>query len=212
MQAFTTHHGIAVPLLKNNIDTDQIIPARFLHRPRSAGYADQLFCDLRFHIDGSKDNGNILNQPDYADGSILLAGENFGCGSSREHAVWALMDYGFKAVIAPSFGDIFFNNSLKNGLLVITLPLQTVQALAQEASEPETSQLSIDLEQQQISSSQHGNHNFEIDTYRKEALLKGASEIDMTLAKESTITSFEKTYLKRYPWLVPSLLTTTIQQ
>ncbi|TVP49392.1 MAG: 3-isopropylmalate dehydratase small subunit [Halomonas sp.] len=212
MQAFTTHQGIAVPLLDNNIDTDQIIPARFLHRPRNAGYADQLFCDLRFHVDGSADAHFILNQPDYAAGSILLAGENFGCGSSREHAVWALMDYGFRAVIAPSFGDIFFNNSLKNGLLVITLHHQTVQALAQEARQPESRHLSIDLEQQCISSTEQGDLAFEIDAYRKEALLKGASEIDMTLAKEGAITAFEEAYLKRHPWLIPSPPTTITTQ
>lgn len=204
MQAFTTHQGIAVPLMDNNIDTDQIIPARFLHRPRSAGYAEQLFCDLRFGTDGSLVSAFPLNKPDYAEASILLAGPNFGCGSSREHAVWALMDSGFRAVIAPSFGDIFFNNSLKNGLLVITLPAATVQALADEAKQSSPTTLNIDLHQQQVTSPNTGSHSFDIDEYRKEALLLGASEMAMTLQKIDTINDFEKAYSQRYPWLVPT--------
>ncbi|MGP9679307.1 3-isopropylmalate dehydratase small subunit [Halomonas sp. AOP27-A1-41] len=212
MQAFTSHQGIAVPLMNNNIDTDQIIPARFLHRPRSAGYAEQLFCDLRLDSNGNVIADFTLNTPLYAEGSILLAGSNFGCGSSREHAVWALMDSGFRAVIAPSFGDIFFNNSLKNGLLVITLPANTVQALADEAHQHAPSSITIDLQQQQVASPRTGNHPFDIDEYRKEALMLGASEMAMTLQKSSTIKAFEEAYAQRYPWLASSHRIPSIQQ
>lgn len=213
MQAFTSHQGIALPLINDNIDTDQIIPARFLHRPRSAGYAEQLFSDLR-----RDNNGNViaefaLNNPLYAESSILLAGSNFGCGSSREHAVWALMDSGFRAVIAPSFGDIFFNNSLKNGLLVITLPANTVQELAETAQQHAPLSVTINLQQQQVSSPHTGKHLFDIDEYRKEALMLGASEMEMTLKKSSTIEAFETAYTQRYPWLAsPHHIPSTQQQ
>ncbi len=212
MQAFISHQGIVVPLTENNIDTDQIIPARFLHRPRAEGYAEQLFSDLRRDSHGNTIESFVLNNPAYAAGSVLVAGSNFGCGSSREHAVWALMDSGFRVVIAPSFGDIFFNNSLKNGLLVITLPLDTVQALADDARLHAPANITVDLQQQQVISPNIGCHGFDIDEYRKEALLLGASEMAMTLKKSSVIQTFEEAHARRYPWLASPPLIPSTQQ
>ncbi|MGY6563409.1 MAG: 3-isopropylmalate dehydratase small subunit [Halomonadaceae bacterium] len=199
MLAFTTHRGQALSLPWENIDTDQIIPARYLHRPREAGYENQLFHDLRFTPDGKPKVGFPLNDPTQAESTILIAGRNFGCGSSREHAVWALLDYGFRVVIAPDFGDIFFNNSLKNGLLVIRLDEQSIQSLMHEEGQPQI--LTVDLPQQSIINSSDLRFPFEIDAYRKEALLKGESEIQMTYRLLDKIKQFETHHINANPWV-----------
>lgn len=199
MLAFTEHRGQALHLPWENIDTDQIIPARYLHRPRSAGYGDQLFHDLRFTPDGKQSRiGFPLNDPTQANSSILIAGKNFGCGSSREHAVWALLDYGFRVVIAPDFGDIFFNNSLKNGLLAIRLDESSIEALMLNENGPVF--LTVNLPQQSITNFSSLRYEFEIDPYRKEALLNGESDIQMTFRMTDKITEFETHYFKANPW------------
>jgi 3-isopropylmalate/(R)-2-methylmalate dehydratase small subunit len=170
MQRFTSLESIAVPMPQPNIDTDQIIPARFLQKLRKDGFGQYLFHDL------AENPGFILNQPQYRDAQILVAGPNFGCGSSRENAVWALADHGFRVVIAPSFGDIFFHNSLKNGLLPIVLDIATDQ------------KLKVDLESQTVN-----EHHFEIDPFAKHCLLNGIDELDYTLSLMQEITQFEQT-------------------
>lgn len=201
MERFGKHEGEVLHLPFDNIDTDQIIPARYLHRPRAAGYADQLFHDLRFDADGAENADFPLNAPVNRHATILVAGRNFGCGSSREQAVWALMDYGFRVVIAPGFGDIFFNNSLKNGLLVIPLTTAEITSLTQSLSPKDT--VTVDLEAQQIVSADARTIRFEIDPYRKEALQLGASDIAMTLREQESIERFEVLHLERYPWIIP---------
>ncbi len=199
MLAFTEHRGQVLRLPWENIDTDQIIPARYLHRPRDAGYGDQLFHDLRFTPDGSLRVGFPLNDPTKAESSILVAGRNFGCGSSREHAVWALLDYGFRVVIAPDFGDIFFNNSLKNGLLAIRMDEQSIESLMHE--EGDSTILTVDLFRQSIINRDGVSLEFDIDSYRKEALLKGESEVQMTFRLLDEIKEFEARHITENPWI-----------
>lgn len=200
MQKFVKHCGIACMLPQSNIDTDQIVPARFLHRPRDEGYGDILFHDLRMRDDGSADPGFALNHPRYAGATILIAGDNFGCGSSREHAVWALVDAGFRAVIAPSFGDIFHANSLQNGLLVIHLEREQIASLVQVEGSAGQIDLSIDLPEQRISG-RDGDARFDISAYRKEALLLGLSEMQMTLRNIDRIRAYEERRAEGVPWL-----------
>src|SRR5580704_587226 len=171
MQRFTTLESVAVPMPQSNIDTDQIIPARFLQKLRKDGFGQYLFHDL------AEDPAFVLNQPAYKGAQILVAGKNFGCGSSRENAVWALFDHGFRVVIAPSFGDIFFNNCLKNGLLPIALKLNVVPR----------QKLKVDLESQTVE-----GHPFEIDPFAKHCLLNGIDELDYTLSLMKQITAFEE--------------------
>lgn len=199
MLAFTEHRGQVLRLPWENIDTDQIIPARYLHRPRDAGYGDQLFHDLRFTPDGSLRVGFPLNDPTMTESSILVAGRNFGCGSSREHAVWALLDYGFRVVIAPDFGDIFFNNSLKNGLLAIRMDEQSIESLMQEGGD--STILTVDLFRQSIINRDGVSLEFDIDSYRKETLLKGESEVQMTFRLLDEIKEFEARHITENPWI-----------
>lgn len=200
MQKFVKHRGIVCLMPHSNVDTDQIVPARFLHRPRDEGYGDILFNDLRLAEDGSADPDFPLNNPDFAGATFLVAGENFGCGSSREHAVWALVDAGFRAVIAPSFGDIFHSNALQNGLLVIRLPADQITSLVQEPGSQGQIELSIDLAEQRISGVT-GDANFDISAYRKEALLLGLSEMQMTLRHIDDIRAYETHRAMSAPWL-----------
>lgn len=200
MQKFVKHLGNVCLMPQANIDTDQIVPARFLHRPRDAGYGEILFHDLRMREDGSPDPAFPLNNPQYAGATILVAGENFGCGSSREHAVWALVDAGFRAVIAPSFGDIFHSNALQNGLLVIRLPSVQIASLVGGAGAAGQIELSIDLPEQRISG-QEVDLSFEIPTYRKEALVLGLSETQMTLRHLEKIRAHEARCSEMERWL-----------
>ena len=201
MQAFRRHRGLLVPHIAANVDTDQIIPARFLHRARKQGYGDLLFHDLRRDDTGGEKPGFILNQAPYRDGTILLAGPNFGCGSSREHAVWALVDHGFKTVMAPSFGDIFYNNCNKNGLLAIVAEEALLKALADEARRRAGAKATIDLPEQSITLEDGRCWAFSIDPYRKQALLEGASEIEMTLKAIGEIEAFEAEHMAKSPWI-----------
>ena len=196
MDAFTTLSARAVPLDLVNIDTDRIVPARFLRRPRSAGYQNFLFHDLR-----EQEPGFALNRPEYQGAQILVAAENFGCGSSREAAVWALAGIGLRAWIAPSFGDIFFENSFKNGVLAFTLPHGRVAAIRQQIAAAPEAPLSIDLPAQTLTSPDGRVDHFEIDPFRKECLLAGIDEIDLTLRYEPDIAAFEQRQRIEMPWL-----------
>ena len=201
MEPFKPLQAVAAPLAVPNIDTDQIIPARFLWRKRSEGWGHLLFNDLRFNDDGSPRPQFVLNRPEYRDARILVADRNFGCGSSREHAVWALYDFGIRTVIAPSFGDIFFNNSLQNGLLPVVLPDATVEALVAALKQTPGAQIGIDLEAQHVSGPDGALHGFEIDPFRKECLLAGADEVAFTLSLGNQIDAFERTYGSKMSWI-----------
>jgi len=205
MQKFNQLTGVAVPMPMINIDTDRIIPARFLKTITRTGLGKSLFNELRYKPDGSENPDFILNKPAYRKAEILVAGENFGCGSSREHAPWALMDFGIRCVIAPSFADIFFNNSAKNGILLITLPKEQVALLMQDAEQGANSRLSVDLEKQEISRPDGSKIKFDIDPHRKHCLLNGLDDIGLTLQKEKKIASFEESHKRDQPWLNASL-------
>jgi 3-isopropylmalate/(R)-2-methylmalate dehydratase small subunit len=190
MQSFTVHIGIVAVLERDNVDTDQIIPKQFLKRIERTGYGDVLFFDWRYDRDGSPDPAFPLNAPQYRGASILLAGRNFGCGSSREHAVWALRDYGFRAIIAPSFADIFSNNCLKNGVLTVVLrPAEITQLMARDAA---GLYLKIDLEQCQVSAHDGFLAPFAVDAFTRTCLLEGQDEIGMTLKREPEIAAYEQ--------------------
>jgi 3-isopropylmalate/(R)-2-methylmalate dehydratase small subunit len=191
MQPFRAHTGVVVPLDGANVDTDQIIPKQFLKRIERSGFGQFVFYDWRFHPDGQPNASFILNQPQYRNASVLVAGKNFGCGSSREHAPWALADYGFKVIIAPTFADIFYNNSLKNGLLLIKLSESQVTELMRRASD-QGYQLTVDLEHMHVYDSIGFLASFEMDAFRRKCLLEGLDDIGLTLRFEDRITAFEK--------------------
>ncbi len=193
MEPFRVHTGIAVPLDRPNVDTDQIIPKQFLKRIERSGYGQFLFYDWRYLPDGKANPEFVLNQPRYAGASILLAGKNFGCGSSREHAPWALLDYGFRAVIAPSFADIFANNCIKNGLLPVVLEETEVTELMDKAvRRVEFYPLTVDLVERQVRDDSGFVGRFEIDDFKRKFLLEGLDDIGLTLKHESSITEYEK--------------------
>ncbi len=192
-------HGVAVGLEMGNVDTDQIVPARYLYRNRSDGFADTLFRDMRFDPQGREDGSFPLNGPEADQATILVTLDNFGCGSSREHAVWALNDAGFRAVIAVSFGDIFRNNAHENGLLPIVLEEHEVMhLLAHVKAGP--AKLTVDLESQRVTLPNGTCFSFEIDSAARENLLLGRSKIDATHTLMNTIDAFEEAYLGRHPW------------
>lgn len=193
MPPFTTLTGIVAPLEALNVDTDQIIPKQFLKRIERTGYGPFLFFDWRFRNDGTPNPEFEMNAPRYRDAGILLAKDNFGCGSSREHAPWALHDYGIRCILAPSFADIFFNNCFNNGMLPIVLPASTVQTLFDEVRASEGYELRIDLPSQTITKPDGGTIAFEIDPFKKHCLLNGLDQIGLTLVHEDKITAYEKT-------------------
>ncbi|PLC52572.1 3-isopropylmalate dehydratase small subunit [Pollutimonas nitritireducens] len=210
MQAFTTHHGLVAPLDRENVDTDLIIPKQFLKSIKRTGFGENLFDELRYldHGEPGMDNSKrplnpdfILNQPRYQGASILLARKNFGCGSSREHAPWALVQFGFRAVIAPSYADIFFNNSFKNGLLPIVLPELQIARLFDEVKGFVGYKLRIDLERQVVITHDGRELAFDIEPFRKHCLINGLDEIALTLQKADVIRAFEADRLARHPWL-----------
>jgi len=201
MEKFVRLEAVAVPVAMPNVDTDQITPARFLWRPRQDGYAQILFHDLRFDDQGAERPDFILNRAEYRPSRILVAARNFGCGSSREHAVWALYDYGFRAVIAPSFGDIFFNNSFKHGLLPIVLPETRVKSLLETLASAPGSRMTVDLQAQQLIAPDGTVDGFSIDPFRKRLLLEGLDEISFTLTYQAEIGAFEADYERRLPWI-----------
>lgn len=191
MEAIKEHKGSVFPLDRSNIDTDQIIPKQFLKRIERTGFGQFLFYNWRFDDAGGEREDFALNQDLYKNATVLIAGENFGCGSSREHAPWALMDYGFKVVIAPSFADIFYSNALKNGLLLIKMPESQVKQWM-KAAEGKRYSLYVDLEKQQITDDRGKVIDFDIPEYHKEKLLNGWDDIALTLLMEERITAFEK--------------------
>jgi 3-isopropylmalate/(R)-2-methylmalate dehydratase small subunit len=201
MEPFRRLDAAAVPLGVANIDTDQIIPARFLWRKRRDGFGHLLFHDLRFNDGGAPKPDFVLNRDVYRDARILVADRNFGCGSSREHAVWALYDYGIRAVLAPSFGDIFFNNSFQNGLLPVVLPVERVAALRGVLERWPGSALAIDLPLQTVTGPDSITDPFEIDPFRKECLLAGTDDISFTLGYRDRIGEFENAYEAKIRWL-----------
>jgi 3-isopropylmalate/(R)-2-methylmalate dehydratase small subunit len=202
MQPFRTLTSIAAPLDRSNVDTDQIIPKQFLKRIERTGYGEFLFFDWRRTADGSPDPDFVLNKARHAGAKILLAGKNFGCGSSREHAAWALNDFGFRCVIAPSFADIFYSNAGKNGILAVTLPEADVALLMERARNNEGHTLTVSLEDQTVRDS-HGYHaRFEVDPFRRECLLDGLDDIALTLRHAEALDSYEKRH-DTERWLSP---------
>lgn len=202
MDAFKILRGVAAPLPLVNVDTDKIIPAHWLKTIKRTGLGVGLFEDLRFNNDGTEKPGFVLNRDRYRDAQILLAGENFGCGSSREHAPWALLDYGIRCVIAPSFADIFFNNCFKNGILPIVLPQEDIDLLVQEAENAKEPIFTIDLERQEVLRPE-GNApmSFDIDPFRKHCLLNGLDDIGLTMEKAPKIDVHESGLRTSQPWL-----------
>lgn len=191
MNKFTTHTGLAAPLYQPNIDTDQIIPKQFLKSIKRTGFGANLFNDWRFLNDGTPNPEFVLNKPRYKGASILLAGKNFGCGSSREHAPWSLAEFGFRVVIAPSFADIFYNNSLKTGLLPVDLPEKQVSALVENCEKTESYQITVDLEACKVYDDSGFLEKFRIDGFHRFSLLNGLDFIDLTLQHEAKIAAFE---------------------
>ena len=203
MQPFQTLTATAAKLDQVNVDTDQIIPKQFLKKIERTGFGIHLFHDWRFIDDaGQKQNPDfILNQPRYQGAQILVAGDNFGCGSSREHAPWALLDYGFRSIIAPSFADIFYNNCAKNGILLVALPEASVQQLFTEIEDNVGCELTVDLPNQKVQSPKGLEFSFEIDPFVKHRLLNGLDDIGWTLQFQSEIEKFETSYQKQAPWM-----------
>ena len=200
MNKFDKLTAVAAPLPLINVDTDMIIPARFLKTIKRTGLGDGLFSTLRFNEDGSNREGFVLNKPAYKDAEILIAGKNFGCGSSREHAPWALLDYGIKCIIAPSFADIFYNNSSKNGILLVQLPKEEVDKLMKNAERGANATLSIDLEAQEITGSDGVVLKFEINEFKKHCLLNGLDDIGLTMQKGDKINNYEERVRIAQPW------------
>ncbi len=200
MESFTTLTGVVAPLPMINVDTDMIIPKQFLKTIKRSGLGSSLFFEMRYDDDGAEKADFVLNKPAYRAARILVAGDNFGCGSSREHAPWALLDFGIRCVIAPSFADIFFNNCFKNGILPVVLPhaeVDAVMAIAQRGGET----LTVDLERQEIAGLDGANVSFSVDPFRKACLLGGLDEIGLTLQKAAVIDAFEQEHQKSHPWL-----------
>lgn len=201
MQKFNQHKGIAAPMDIINIDTDMIIPKQFLKTIKRTGLGQNLFYEMRFDHDGNEIADFKLNTPPYREASILVAGDNFGCGSSREHAPWALLDFGIRAVISTSFADIFYNNCFKNGILPIVVSPDERDALMADASDAENPELDIDLEEQVIRRPNGGIVAFDIDPFRKECLLNGLDDIALTLEKSDKISGYEQSRQASQPWL-----------
>ena len=201
MQKFTKLTGVAAPFPLRNVDTDMIIPKQFLKTIKRTGLGKALFYELRYGQSGNELPDFVLNKPAYRKAEILIAGENFGCGSSREHAPWALMDFGFRCVIAPDFADIFYNNCFQNGILAIKLPQEQVDKLMDDASRGANATLSIDLEAQEIRGPDGGVIKFDIDPFRKHCLINGLDAIGLTLEKKQSIEKFEQSAAAARPWL-----------
>jgi len=201
MQKFDKLTGVAAPLPMINVDTDMIIPKQFLKTIERSGLGKNLFDELRYEPDGREKPGFVLNKPAYRKAQILVAGDNFGCGSSREHAPWALLDFGIRCVIATSFADIFYNNCFKNGILPIRLPREDVDKLMDDAGRGANAVISVDLEQQTITGPDGGRIDFAIDAFRKHCLLNGLDDIGLTLEKAAAIDGFEARRRGTRPWL-----------
>jgi len=201
MDKFTTLTGIAAPMPLINVDTDMIIPKQFLKTIKRSGLGVNLFDEMRYDDEGNEIPDFVLNKPAYRNAEILVAGANFGCGSSREHAPWALLDFGIRCVIAPSFADIFFNNCFKNGILPIVLPQEEVDKLMDDAERGANAVISVDLENQTITGPDGGSISFEVDAHRKHCLLNGLDDIGLTLEKSASIQTFEEQASQARPWV-----------
>ena len=200
MQKFDHLSGIAAPLDVANIDTDKIIPARYLKTIKRTGLGRALFAELRYNEDGSDDPDFVLNRPAYRGASILVAGDNFGCGSSREHAPWALLDFGIRCVISTSFADIFYNNCFKNGILPIVVTPEQLAMLLDDAARGANARVSVDLAAQEIRGPDGGTVRFDIDPFRKHCLLEGLDDVGLTMAKTAEIDRFEAATAGSRPW------------
>ena len=201
MDKFTTLTGVAAPLPLVNVDTDMIIPKQYLKTIQRTGLGKGLFDEMRYLDDGSENPDFVLNRPAYRNAEILVAGENFGCGSSREHAPWALLDFGIRCVIAPSFADIFYNNCFKNGILPVVLPQEDVDRLMDDAERGANAVVTVDLESQTITGPDGGTVAFEIDPHRRRCLLEGLDDIGLTLEKAARIDAFETGAAQSRPWV-----------
>ena len=201
MEAFKRIEAVALPLATINIDTDQVVPGRYLQKPRSDNFGNYLFRDLRLRADGTENPDFALNRPEWRASRIIVAGRNFGCGSSREAAVYALADFGIRCVIAPSFADIFYNNCFKNGILPIELPQADVDKLMDDAERGANAVINVDLEKQEIRGPDGGCIKFEIDPFRKHCMLNGLDEIGLTLQHADKIKAFEAKRRQQQPWL-----------
>ena len=201
MEPFNKLEGVAAPLNMINVDTDMIIPKQYLKTIQRTGLGKALFDEMRHNQDGSEKPEFVLNKPAYRGAKILVTGDNFGCGSSREHAPWALLDFGIRCVIAPSFADIFYGNCFKNGILPIKLPQEQVDKLMDDAERGANAVISIDLEAQEIRGPDGGMIKFEVDAFRKQCLLNGWDDIGLTMRAAEKIDAFEKTQHTQAPWL-----------
>ena len=201
MEPYVNHESIAALMDRSNVDTDQIIPKQFLKKVERSGFGVHLFHDWRYNADGSDNSEFELNKPTFQGAKILVAGDNFGCGSSREHAPWAIADYGFNTIISTSYADIFYNNCFKNGILPIVVSKEELASLMEEVSNNEGVKFSIDLENQTITTPGGTEIKFDIDDFRKENLLKGLDDIGLTLQHEDKITAFETKQKQHVPWL-----------
>jgi 3-isopropylmalate/(R)-2-methylmalate dehydratase small subunit len=201
MEKFTTLSGVAAPLDMMNVDTDMIIPKLHLRTIKRTGLGKVVFDELRFHTDGSEKPEFILNQEPYRGAKILIAGDNFGCGSSREHAPWALLDYGIRCIISTSFADIFYNNCFKNGILPITVAPAELDMLMADATDPDNPEFTVDLEAKTITRPQGETLRFNIDDFRRDCLLNGLDDIGLTLQKVDKIDAFEAAQRQQQPWL-----------
>jgi 3-isopropylmalate/(R)-2-methylmalate dehydratase small subunit len=201
MEKFTVLEGVAAPMKMINVDTDMIIPKQYLKTIKRTGLGKGLFAEKRYRDDGSENPDFVLNKPAYRKAKIMVAGDNFGCGSSREHAPWALLDFGIRCVLAPSFADIFYNNCFKNGILPIPLPQEDIDKLMDDAERGANAVISIDLEKQEIRGPDGGVVKFEIDAHRKHCLLNGLDDIGLTLVKNDKIDRFEDKSKAARPWV-----------
>ena len=205
MEKFTQVTGVAAPLPLVNVDTDMIVPGPFLKTIERTGLGKVIFYNMRYNEDGSEKPDFVLNQEAYREAKILITGDNFGCGSSREHAPWALLDFGIRCVIAPSFADIFYNNCFKNGILPIALPQEDVDKLLDDADRGANAVITVDLEKQEISGPDGGTIKFDIDPFKKHCLLEGLDDIGLTLESADKIRAFEQRWQEQSPWLFGSL-------
>ena len=202
MEKFTTLTGVAAPLDMINIDTDMVIPKQFLKTIKRTGLGSNLFHEMRFNEDGSEKPDFILNKPAYRNSQIIVAGDNFGCGSSREHAPWALLDFGIRCVISTSFADIFYNNCFKNGILPIIVSKENLSKLMDDANQGANAMISVDLEEQKISSPDGDEIFFDLDSFKKECLLNGFDDIGLTMQKSRYIDDYEKNLNLSQPWMI----------
>jgi 3-isopropylmalate/(R)-2-methylmalate dehydratase small subunit len=201
MEKFTTLEGVAAPLKIINVDTDMIIPKQYLKTVKRTGLGVGLFSEMRFNADGSENKDFVLNKPAYRKAKILVAGDNFGCGSSREHAPWALLDFGIRCVISTQFGDIFYNNCFKNGILPIKVSPEDLEKLFDDADRGANATLTIDLENQEIRGPDGGSVKFDIDPHRKHCLLNGLDDIGLTMVKKDQIDGYENKLQAERPWV-----------